>query len=59
MKHTVWRCFLIFVLVATISGCMFSRLEGDLEKMQNVSHVFAGTISVKGSESNEIGRAHV
>ena len=41
-------------LAATVAGCAFSTLEEDLERLEEVAHLFAGTVSTEGVEANAI-----
>jgi len=54
MKYIVQRSCLILVLVATVAGCQFSRLEDDLSKMRDIAHSFSGTVSTERLEADAI-----
>lgn len=51
LGHSFRHCVLICVLAATVAGCAFSKLEKDLARLQDVSHVFSGTIYAENVES--------
>ncbi len=46
------RLLLILALTITLAGCAFSKLEDDLAKLEDVSHVFSGTVSAGEAHSN-------
>ncbi len=54
MKQISQRYFLTLALAATLAGCVFSTLKQDLEKLQEIAHLFAGTVSTEGVEADAI-----
>jgi len=53
-RETSWSGIFALALVAAAAGCDFFKLEDDLERMQDVAHVFAGTVSAVGIEADAI-----
>ena len=46
MAKKMTRCCLLILATATMaSGCEFSILEDDLRKLEDISHLFTGTVS--------------
>ena len=51
-KQNFRQSLLALVLLSVLSGCMFSRLEQDLERLGGVIHEFAGEVSTDGDETD-------
>ncbi len=54
MQHICQRCLVTFAMAAMFGGCVFSTLEEDLEKLDKIAHLFAGTVSAEGTEANAV-----
>ncbi len=50
LRNYLSLCLVILVAVS----CAFSKLEDDLEKMDDVTHVFSGTVAAEGLASDSI-----
>jgi pimeloyl-ACP methyl ester carboxylesterase len=42
------------MIVAALSGCVFSKLEDDLDKLEQFAHSFSGTLTADGENSDAI-----
>jgi uncharacterized alpha/beta hydrolase family protein len=47
-------CFLALVLATMGAGCVFSKLEKDLAKLESIAHVFTGAVVAEETDSNAI-----
>ena len=46
------RNLISLVLVVILAGCVFSKLEDDLAKLEDVSHIYSGSVSAGEGHSN-------
>ncbi|MDH3613146.1 MAG: hypothetical protein OEU90_10755 [Gammaproteobacteria bacterium] len=47
MRKSTQFCVMPLVFASIASGCIFSELESDLEKLDDISHLFTGTVSTE------------
>jgi hypothetical protein len=51
-KQIHWRFFLALILASMLAGCAFSKLEKDLARYDERSHVFAGNVTTDLDEAH-------
>jgi hypothetical protein len=54
VEYFLGRCVLAGGLFIVVSGCAFSKLGQDLDKLAAVAHSFSGTVSTNGRETEAI-----
>ena len=54
IEKPLFRALLPVVAAVVVSSCMFSRLDDDLDQLEEVTHVFSGTVSMQNSAANTL-----
>ena len=54
MKNPGPAFFLTFTLAATATGCVFSKLDDDLSRLEEASHVFTGIVAAERLDADAI-----